>query len=433
MMRFLLALVCLLPAVASAEERFPKPQFESGYVMPEVIESAPRSVAVDRLDVLLLFLALSLAAWLVLKRRSRIGIFALTVASMAYFGFWRNGCICSIGAIQNVALWGADPHYAMPWSAAAYFALPLVFALLFGRVFCAAVCPLGTIQDVVVLFPVRVPAYLSRVLELVPYLYLALAVLYAATGTAFIICRLDPFVPLFRLSGDLWMVGAGGVMLVLGIFVARPYCRFLCPYGVLLGWMSYLSKWHMTITPDACVTCRLCENSCPFDAILVANQGQPAEPPRAATRRLAVLIGLLPVIVVTSAWACGQLDVVLARLDARVELAEALREDAAHPGTARSLEVEAFLRSGKSIAEAQTQAGIQIQRFRAGARLVGAFLGAVIGLQLIGASARRTRAGYEPNKVTCLSCARCFKACPEEHDRLKRKRGLGIPISSSPR
>lgn len=433
MMRLFLALLCLLPAVASAEERFPKPQFESGYVMPDVIESAARSVAMDRVDVLLLFVALCLAAWLVVWRRSRRGVFALTVASLAYFGFWRNGCICSIGAIQNVALWSADSHYAMPWSAAAYFALPLVFALLFGRVFCAAVCPLGTIQDVVVLFPVRVPASISRVLELVPYLYLALAVLYAVTGTAFIICRLDPFVPLFRLSGDLWMVAAGALMLVLGLFVARPYCRFLCPYGVLLGWMSYLSKWHMTITPDACVTCRLCENSCPFDAILVANAGQPAEPPRSGRRRLALLIGLLPVIVVASAWAGGQLDLVLARLDARVELADALREDAAHPGSPRSLEVEAFLRSGKSLAEAETQARIQVQRFRSGGRLVGAFLGVVIGLQLIGASARRTRAGYEPNKITCLSCARCFKACPEEHDRLKRKRGLGIPIASGPR
>ena len=40
------------------------------------------------------------------------------------------------------------------------------------------------------------------------------------------------------------MLTAGGILLVSGVFIARPYCRFLCPYGILLRWASLFSRWH---------------------------------------------------------------------------------------------------------------------------------------------------------------------------------------------
>ena len=61
-------------------------------------------------------------------------------------------------------------------------------------------------------------------------------------------------------------------MLLIGVFVGRPYCRFLCPYGVLLNLASRLSRWRVTITPSACVQCRLCEKSCPLGAIEVPSE-----------------------------------------------------------------------------------------------------------------------------------------------------------------
>ncbi|MHC5086583.1 MAG: 4Fe-4S binding protein, partial [Planctomycetota bacterium] len=41
-----------------------------------------------------------------------------------------------------------------------FFFSPLVFTLFFGRSFCAAVCPLGVIQDLVLLRPLKVPIWL---------------------------------------------------------------------------------------------------------------------------------------------------------------------------------------------------------------------------------------------------------------------------------
>jgi NosR/NirI family transcriptional regulator, nitrous oxide reductase regulator len=96
---------------------------------------------------------------------------------------------------------------------------------------------------------------------------LPLAVLFAATGTDFIICRYDPFVGIFRMDAKFHMAVLGVAFLLMGMFVARPYCRFLCPYSVLLSWMSRFSKNHITITPSKCIQCKLCTNSCPFDAI----------------------------------------------------------------------------------------------------------------------------------------------------------------------
>ena len=50
--------------------------------------------------------------------------------------------------------------------------------------------------------PVKVPGWLEHALGLIPYVYLGAAVLFAATGSAFVICQYDPFVSFFRLGGS---------------------------------------------------------------------------------------------------------------------------------------------------------------------------------------------------------------------------------------
>ena len=63
------------------------------------------------------------------------------------------------------------------------------------------------------------------------------------------------------------MVLSGAALLLLGVFVGRPYCRFLCPYGALLKLGAIVAKWRVRVTPDYCTQCRLCEASCPFGAM----------------------------------------------------------------------------------------------------------------------------------------------------------------------
>ncbi|HRZ36226.1 MAG TPA: 4Fe-4S binding protein, partial [Candidatus Paceibacterota bacterium] len=128
---------------ALGEARFPPPEFESGHALPLTATPSPRSLAMQHVDVAALVGALGLACYLVHRRRSRRGIIALSLFSLIYFGFYREGCICAIGAVQNVALALCDASYALPMTVLVFFFAPLVVALFAGRTFCAAVCPHG--------------------------------------------------------------------------------------------------------------------------------------------------------------------------------------------------------------------------------------------------------------------------------------------------
>jgi polyferredoxin len=272
-----LLVVACAAADALAIERFPPPDFDSGHELPELDQRPLRLPAwMDWVHVTTLAVGLVLAAWFALGLRSRTAIRWLAVASLVYFGFYLGGCVCPVGSFQNVTLGLADAGYALPISVVLIFALPVVASLLVGRVFCNGVCPLGAIQDLVLIRAVRVPLWLQSALGLVPFVYLGAAVLMAATDTLFIVCRYDPFVGMFRLDGNLPVMVFGGGMLVLSTFVGRPYCRFLCPYGALLGLCSRVAWKHVTITPDDCVNCRLCENTCPFGAIRAATDEEEA-------------------------------------------------------------------------------------------------------------------------------------------------------------
>jgi NosR/NirI family nitrous oxide reductase transcriptional regulator len=249
------------------------PQPESiggGYQTPDVQRTRPREYWLQVLDVVLLAAAMGASIWLVLKRRSRKWLIALAAGSLAYFGFYREGCVCPIGSIQNVTVALTDPNYSIPIVVTAMFVLPLVVALFFGRAFCGGVCALGAIQELVVLKPIRMPRRLDQALGLLKYVYLGLAILFAvkpALARDFLICRFDPFVGLFRREGAPYMLMIGGAFLVLGMFIGRPYCRYLCPYGALLSWCTRLARRGVTVTPDKELDCGLCAGACPYGAI----------------------------------------------------------------------------------------------------------------------------------------------------------------------
>jgi len=415
-----IAVLLNLCAAASAELLFPPPEFESDYVMPTTTTPHPHQDVYEYVDVAVLFIALSLASYLVLKKRSRRATFVLMILSLIYFGFWRKGCVCPIGGIQNVVLSIFDSTYAVPIAVSLFFLLPLAFTLFFGRVFCAAVCPLGAIQDLVLLRPVSVPYWLAAGLRLLAYLYLALAVLFAATGSAFLICRYDPFVAFFRFSGNLNILIIGVCFLLVGLFIGRPYCRFFCPYGVILRQLSRLSKWRVTITPDECIQCRLCEDSCPFGAIRSPAVEWPAVEYAKAKKRIAFLILLLPVLIILCGWGGSRLKNVTSRMHSTVRLAERIYleeagevEDITDPSTA-------FRATGETIESLYERATIIRNKFILGGWFLGGFMGLVIGLKLAAVSVWRKRTDYEADRAGCIACGRCFKYCPREHLRLSK-------------
>lgn len=412
---FLILSLAMMSLTSLAQkQRFPKPEFDSGYTQPTTVTPEPRALQLEYFDVIILVIVLSLASYFAIKKRSRYGILGLSIFTLAYFGFYRNGCICSIGAIQNVTLSFFDQTYAVSITALLFFVLPLAFTLFFGRTFCAGACPLGAIQDLIVIKPISLPKWLNKTLGLIPYVYLSLAVLFAATGTDFIICRYDPFVGIFRMDAKFLMTILGIAMLLMGMFLARPYCRFLCPYGVLLSWMSRFSKWHLTITPSKCIQCKLCSHSCPFDAIDFPTKEKEVVKSGLGPKRFVIYAVIIPLWIVAGVFVGAKSHTFLSKANPNVFLAELL---IAHPEVKNdpdNIDVQTFLSSGKTMQTLVEDAEIIQHKFYTGSMIAGGFLGLVIGLTLLNTVVFRKRQDYEPHKGNCFSCGRCMDYCPVE-------------------
>lgn len=415
-LRTLVALALLVfPAVVAgaAEMRFPPPDFQTDYRLPDLVVPTPGENNGLR-EAAILFLALCAATWMVFKARSRKGLFLLSIFSLGYFGFYRTGCICPVGSTQNVLAAVFVPGVSVSIAVLAFFVMPLLFSLFFGRVFCASVCPLGAIQELVAIAPIRISPALDRMLGLGRYLYLGLATLGVATGAGFFICRWDPFVGLYRLGHSYGMLLAGAVILILGVFVARPYCRFLCPYGVLLGWMSRFSKWHLDIPPSPCVSCRLCENSCPYNAIDMPTPAHLVEEPKIGKRRIRTIVYASPLIIAIGALAGYSMYEPLARLHPRVALSEQIAAEDLGKVTTDTLESRTFRTGKETTAELNAHANQLRETFKVGGAWLGGFMALVIVLKLVSLSIVPKRDIYTPRKETCFSCGRCYPYCPVE-------------------
>ena len=411
----LIVMILLWSTVSSAQERFPRPEFQTDYIYPEHQLPLHRSQIWEYIDVGVLVAALLLTSWLAIKKRSRKGLIWMSVFSLAYFGFFREGCVCPVGSVQNVALALFNGSYTIPLTVLLFFLIPLIFALLFGRVFCAGVCPLGAIQELTGFKPVKLPRPVESIMAAVPFIYLALAILFAAMESQFIICKYDPFVGIFRLDGKYTMIVFGALLLLAGIFINRPYCRYLCPYGVLLNIFSRFAGKHLTITPAECINCRLCEeDACPYDAILPSNFDQTQEDPSRSRKRLIRYFMLIPLFAVAGGVILYNSAPALSSVHRDVRLAREIRAENESGIEAVSKAASAFKESGQTEEELYSKEQLLIERFKKATVWAGFFLGLSLGISLFAMTIRNTRTEYKPHQGKCFSCGRCFRYCPVE-------------------
>jgi len=399
-------------AVLFAQDRFPRPEFETEYVYPDHQLPQQRSAAWQYIDVAVLVLALIVTTWLALKKRSRQGLLWMSVFSLAYFGFYRQGCICSVGSVQNVSLALFNQAYTIPLTALLFFIIPLIFALLYGRVFCAGVCPLGAIQELTGFAPVKLPKTIEVVLASVPFVYLALAVIFSATNSTFLICRYDPFIGIFRLDAPYTMIIFGALLLLAGIFVNRPYCRFLCPYGVLLNVFSRFAGRHLSITPAECTNCRLCEHSCPYNAILPSNTELIPEAPEKSRKRFVFYLLFIPIFAIAGGYLFKNLAPAFSGINSTVRLAREIRLEKESGIEAVTKTALAFKEMGQTDSDLFLQEEAIINNFRKASPWGGIFLGISLGIGMVSLSVRSRRTGYKPHQGKCYSCGKCFKFCP---------------------
>ena len=221
--------------------------------------------------------------------------------------------------------------------------------------------------------------------------------------------------------------GAG--MLVLSMFVGRPYCRYLCPYGALLGICARVSKFRPTVTPDTCTQCRLCEASCPFEALNPPTPEPPARAKLAADRRRALLIAIsVPAAALLFAWLGGRVGLATTSFHPTGELAElVLLDEAGQLAAPPPDEIAAYRQAGADRTALFTAAAaLESQALLIG-RIVGAIFGIVMALRIARVFFPESSPDYQTDATRCVSCARCFSACPYEFVR------RGIPIDLPPK
>ncbi len=392
-----------------AQMRFPKPEFKE-YLEPllELEERIPDTtlLRVLILALMLLFTGLSLYRW-----RSRKRLQLLAAGSLLIFGFLFAACPCPVGMYQNLAA-ALFAGQAVPLGMILLFILPLAVALYWGRLFCIGGCPIGALQELLHVKTSHVPLWIDRILRHIPLLALLVFAVIAGSGGNFYFCRLDPFYGIFGFStsGALW--GIALFWLITGLFISRPFCRYLCPYGVLLRFFALLSPRKVEITTGDCVRCMLCEQGCPNGAVIAPEPLKSMEDHESGRHRMGQILTLTPWVVLLCALAGFWLAGPVALKHSEVMLTRDLERG----NVTKS--AEAFAASGRPLLELQQSAAKAKRFIRIGLTLSGAIFGAVLMLELLALARRRfSGSAYQVDRGLCFACGRCYEVCPVEKKR----------------
>ena len=158
-------------------------------------------------------------------------------------------------------------------------AVLIVVTLLFGRIYCSVVCPLGIMQDIYSWLGGKYKKNrFSYVKEhrWLRYSVLVLFIICLVIGFAPVTTLLAPYSTYGRIVTSFYMknvtvsVIAWVIMLILGILAflyGRAYCNSICPVGTVLSFFSRFSLFRVRFDESNCKHCGLCEKNCKARAI----------------------------------------------------------------------------------------------------------------------------------------------------------------------
>lgn len=215
-------------------------------------------------------------------RKLRI-IFALAVFAgiVSLFLLSREG---GPGPLSWLAKWQFLP--ALLAGSVVIVAVLLLITLVFGRVYCSVLCPLGLLQDGISYLGSRrkggkLRFTPSKEKKWLRYGTWALFVAALLGGVQGFVALLDPYGAFGRImataSGKVVTLSVVIVAAVTFVVVAllswkngRTWCNTLCPVGTTLGFFSRFALFRPVIDTEKCKNCHLCEKGCKASCIDIA-------------------------------------------------------------------------------------------------------------------------------------------------------------------
>jgi polyferredoxin len=186
-----------------------------------------------------------------------------------------------IGSLMALKLWITTGIFdRIHPSGLVIFSIALAMALLLKKGFCGWICPVGALSDVTWKLGKKLtgknyhlPGIMDDILRSVKYL-LMIFFLYV------VFMKMPPSAILQFLEGDYYKIADVKmlyffthmttvtfitllILFVLSFFFKNFWCRYLCPYGALLGLISMCSPLKITRNDDACIDCGECTRNCP--------------------------------------------------------------------------------------------------------------------------------------------------------------------------
>lgn len=204
-------------------------------------------------------------------------------AAVVVFGIVLGSDPSPMGTVKDaIVLFGSKRVIFPPRLIA--FCIFLLMVVLANKFICSWGCQIGTLQDLIFRFnrdskdrkglfgQIKIPFIISNSIRIIFFLALTvIAFLWAFD----IVEPIDPF-KIFKPQ----VIGlAGGIFLgfvsIISLFIYRPWCHFLCPFG-LVGWLlEKISIFKVKVDYNKCISCQICSKICPstvMDAILKQNK-----------------------------------------------------------------------------------------------------------------------------------------------------------------
>ncbi|MCC8089017.1 MAG: 4Fe-4S binding protein [Rikenellaceae bacterium] len=108
-----------------------------------------------------------------------------------------------------------------------------------GNYYCSSVCPYGALQELAGKFPVKKRSFGPQAMKIMKHsreAILMVLLFLMWISVTFEAINYEPFSVFLFKQASIPVLTIAGTFLVLSVFINRPYCRFVCPTGEIIGW-----------------------------------------------------------------------------------------------------------------------------------------------------------------------------------------------------